>query len=113
MKMQEDGIEKMLAGRKPDTTPSHALEDYTGKFEHPAYGVLEIRVEDGVLKGVRNSMEFTYEHHHYDVFVGRSPEMEGAAFLTSFQTDVEGTISSAGIMLQPGVSDILFKRVTA
>jgi CubicO group peptidase (beta-lactamase class C family) len=29
---------KAGAGRIPDTKPSHPLDDYTGEFEHPAYG---------------------------------------------------------------------------
>jgi hypothetical protein len=26
-------------GRVPDTKPSHPLTDFTGEYEHPAYGL--------------------------------------------------------------------------
>ena len=31
---------KAGGGRVAGTKPSHALDDYVGEFEHPAYGVL-------------------------------------------------------------------------
>src|SRR6266404_5003974 len=37
-------------GRIPDTKPSHALADYAGEYEHPAYGSLKIGMKNNSLQ---------------------------------------------------------------
>ncbi|HYA98236.1 MAG TPA: serine hydrolase, partial [Methylomirabilota bacterium] len=36
--------------RVPDTKPSHALADYVGEYEHPAYGIVKIALEGDRLQ---------------------------------------------------------------
>ncbi|KAA0765385.1 serine hydrolase [Bacillus sp. SH5-2] len=50
------------------TTPSHKLEDYTGTFEHPAYGTLQVYKRDESLYVQFMEMEIPLQHHHYDIF---------------------------------------------
>ena len=38
MKEATESVPEQIKG----TTPSHKLEDYTGTFEHPAYGTLQV-----------------------------------------------------------------------
>ena len=50
------------------TTPSHTLDDYTGTFEHPAYGTLKIYKQDDSLHVQFMDTEIQLRHHHYDIF---------------------------------------------
>ena len=43
-------------GRVPGTKPSHALTDYVGEYEHPAYGALKI-----TMKGDRLTVKLNGE----------------------------------------------------
>ncbi|UNU23723.1 serine hydrolase [Microcoleus vaginatus] len=95
--------------RKTGTQPSHPLEDYTGYFEHPAYGILSIEINDERLTATHNSIIYKLEHYHYDIFVeselGERPE------LISFLTDTKGNIASLSFSLEPTVKEILFTRM--
>jgi len=61
------------AKRKLNTKPSHGLEDYSGTYEHPAYGsfTLEGRADSDFI-GIFHGLPFTLKHYHYDVFEGSS-----------------------------------------
>jgi CubicO group peptidase (beta-lactamase class C family) len=109
--LQKSGIEELLASRKPETRPGHAMEEYTGTFEHPAYGTVQVQLENGTLKATRNGFNIVLEHHHYEIFAGKVDDMEGVVFMTTFHTDLQGAVSSMGMALQPGVGDIIFQRV--
>lgn len=56
------------ANRVKDTKPSHPLDAYVGKFEHPAYGTLEISKEGEALALSIHGKKSALEHYHYDVF---------------------------------------------
>ncbi|MEY8347188.1 serine hydrolase [Bacillus cereus] len=51
-----------------ETAPSHALEDYSGTFEHPAYGTLEVYKQNEELYVQFTEMKVPLHHHHYDMF---------------------------------------------
>ena len=70
-KMKAEGEKaKKEAGkdRRPDTKPSHPLEDYAGEYAHPAYGTLSVSKDGDGLKAKFNGLEFAMSHYHYDVF---------------------------------------------
>lgn len=91
------------------TSPSHSLVDYTGKYEHPAYGIMEIVLEEGKLKTKYHTLELAIDHYHYDLFeVGLGPL--GKMKMT-FHTGTDGAISMLDIPLQPGVESIEFTRI--
>ena len=53
----------------PDTTPSHPLKEYEGRYSRPGYTDCVVREENGTL-----TMEFIHtlihlKHYHYDTFV--------------------------------------------
>jgi hypothetical protein len=63
-----------VAGRVEDTSPSHALDDYTGTYGGPMYGDATVTLEDGglVLRVLPNpDLVAALEHLHYDTFVIR------------------------------------------
>ena len=96
--------------RKLNTKPSHPIEDYTGDFEHPGYGVVSIQKEGEQLKGVFNSIEFTMKHYHYDVFEFHNDLLD-TPMKVSYFSDVKGNIHSLAIKLEQAVEEIVFTRM--
>ena len=95
--------------RKFNTKPSHPIEDYTGNFEHPGYGVVSIQKEGEQLKGIFNSIEFTMKHYHYDVFEFLNDLLD-TPMKVSYYTDVKGNIQNLAIKLEPAsIHAVLFK----
>lgn len=109
----EKGKEKSEERRRKDTTPSHLLEEYAGKFEHPGYGPFTVALADGKLTGKFNALNFNLEHYHFDIFEAVNTEEEEMSMKLTFLTDVEGNISSIAVPLEPSVKDILFARVAS
>ncbi|MBP1767367.1 MAG: serine hydrolase [Candidatus Aminicenantes bacterium] len=95
--------------RKPDTKPSHALEDYAGDYENPGYGTISIIKDGERLKVKLNSLEGALTHYHYDTFELLNPLYDMKQKL-SFGTDPKGNIGSLSIPLEPTVKDIVFTR---
>ncbi|CAA9264545.1 MAG: Beta-lactamase class C-like and penicillin binding proteins (PBPs) superfamily / DUF3471 domain, partial [uncultured Chloroflexia bacterium] len=65
---EEAGKTKDAADRVESTAPSHALDAYTGEYEHPGYGSLYVDEVDGALSMRLNTLPFSVEHYHYDTF---------------------------------------------
>ena len=95
--------------RKPNAPPSHTLADYTGKYEHPGYGVLTITQEGDTLKAVYNNLPIDLFHLHYDHF-DLVFKRHNRSFQSSFVTDLNGAISAITVPLEPAVKPILFSR---
>ncbi len=62
------------AKRKKDAPPTHALKDYAGQYQHPAYQTLTITQEGDQLKFDLHNLTGALKHYHYDIFQG----VEGA-----------------------------------
>jgi hypothetical protein len=104
--------EQIASDRKTPTQLSHPLEDYTGYFEHPAYGILSVEIHDihdNRLTATHNSNIYKLEHYHFDIFV--EYELFEQPKLISFLSDTKGNISSLTIPLEPTVKEILFTRM--
>jgi hypothetical protein len=114
-KRQKDREREREAERVAGTSPSHALADYAGAFEHPAYGVVRIAQENGGLVFMLDEFSVPLEHFHYDVFRRaksdpRSPIND--ARLT-FATGGNGKVETVSIPLEPAAPEIVFKRKPA
>jgi CubicO group peptidase (beta-lactamase class C family) len=99
------------ARRKPGTRPSHALPEYAGRFEHPAYGEIEVKLESGRLTLWRNLDAFVLTHYHYDVF--ETPESDQnpmSGLKVRFLTGVDGGIDEVALKLEPAAKEIVFTR---
>lgn len=101
--------EQIASERKIGTQLSHPLEDYTGNFEHPAYGIFSVKINDNHLTATHNSNIYKLEHYHYDIFV--EYELFEQPKLISFLTDTKGNITSLTVPLEPTVKGILFTRM--
>jgi CubicO group peptidase (beta-lactamase class C family) len=95
--------------RIKDTRPSHALTDYTGSFEHPAYGSLLINQEGDSLQVDFHGLTSGLRHYHYDIFEGTGPRYFKGEKI-NFKTNLAGEINEVQIKLEPGVKDIVFTR---
>ncbi len=106
-KAKEQSASERIAG----TLPSHPLESYAGDFEHPGYGVVSIRLDGDRLKGSRDSITFSLEHYHYDIFeLAFAATEEQERLKVSFTTNVKGDIDGFAAPFEPTVADIAFKR---
>jgi CubicO group peptidase (beta-lactamase class C family) len=89
---------KAGADRVPNTKPSHALGDYVGEYENPAYGILKIGLQGDQLQFGFHEFHFPMSHFHYDRFDTPDDEQYGK-FSVNFRTNPQGDIDSAVISL--------------
>jgi len=98
---------KAGADRVQGTKPSHGLADYTGEYEHPAYGTLKIGLQDGKLQFGFNRFQFSLSHFHYDRFDTPDDEQYGK-FSVNFRTNPQGDIDAAAMSLDEAA--VVFTR---
>ena len=99
--------------KKLETTPSHALPDYCGIYEHPGYGIIAIVPgDDGRLHWQFRSAQAPLEHWHYDVFLLTTDDIHPLLRNTTFEffANVHGDITSVSVALDPHSEKILFKK---
>ena len=93
--------------RVPNTKPSHALADYTGEYENPAYGILKIGIKGDQLQFGFHEFQFPLNHFHYDRFDTPDDELYGT-FSVNFRTNPQGDIDSGVISLDE--AEVTFTR---
>ncbi|MEP7322964.1 MAG: serine hydrolase [Saprospiraceae bacterium] len=109
----KDKITDKEARKKPDvdrvmnTKPSHPLADYTGIYEDPAYGKIEIKKSGDGLSFDYNHTALPLSHYHYDRFVSADDEIDGKWSL-SFTTDAQGSISQVRISMDE--KEVIFNK---
>jgi hypothetical protein len=84
--------------RVPNTKPSHALPDYAGEYENPAYGVLKIGLQGAALQFDFHKMKMPMAHVHYDRFDTPDDEEDGK-WSVNFRTNPQGDIDQAVMSL--------------
>jgi CubicO group peptidase (beta-lactamase class C family) len=94
--------------RIPDTHPSHPLADYVGKYEDPAYGILDIRLDGQQLEFDFHNIVLPLEHFHYDRFDTPDDQVYGK-FSVNFSTNPKGDIQKAMISLDE--SEVTFAKM--
>ncbi|MFH0786548.1 MAG: serine hydrolase [Pseudomonadota bacterium] len=110
--------EKMAAeerNRKIDTKPSHAYSDFTGRYEHPAFGMAKIEIEDKGLKfSLRDIEEATclLKHYQYDTFkMDCQGTIGGLNLKVTFLMDENGDIDRLSIPLEAAAEEIAFRKI--
>jgi CubicO group peptidase (beta-lactamase class C family) len=98
---------KAGADRVPNTKPSHALADYVGDYENPAYGILTIGLKSDELQVGFHAFQFPMSHFHYDRFDTPDDEQYGK-FSVNFRTNPQGDIDNAVISLDE--AEVVFTR---
>ncbi|HXI41943.1 MAG TPA: serine hydrolase, partial [Bryobacteraceae bacterium] len=89
---------KANEGRVPDTKPSHALADYAGAYENPAYGMMNIALKDNQLHFDFHKMRFAMTQFHYDRFDTPDDEQDGK-WSVNFRTNPQGDVDEAVMSL--------------
>ena len=101
--------------RHANTRPAHDLAAYAGDYEHPAYGIMSIKEQNGDLHWSWRGMIAAMAHRHYETF--ELPEYQDRLLpdrlAITFLTDREGNIVSLSVPLEPMVRDIVFARLAA
>jgi CubicO group peptidase (beta-lactamase class C family) len=98
---------KAGADRVPNTKPSHALADYAGEYEHPAYGILKVEFKDGALRMDFHKIRLPLSHFHYDRFETPNDETYGRTAI-NFQTNPQGDVDKAVVSLDE--AEVTFTR---
>jgi CubicO group peptidase (beta-lactamase class C family) len=98
---------KAGADRVPNTKPSHALADYAGEYEHPAYGILKVELKDGGLRMDFHKIRLPLSHFHYDRFETPNDETYGRTAI-NFQTNPQGDVDKAVVSLDE--AEVTFTR---
>src|SRR5260370_17028880 len=93
--------------RVADTKPSHALADYVGDYEHPAYGVMKIASSDNQLRFDFHKIKMPLMHFHYDRFDTPDDE-ENGKWSVNFRTNPQGDIEQA--VMSPHQAEAGFTR---
>ena len=110
------GRQEFAAAAHEGTSPSHALADYVGTYEHVAYGRLVVTEVGGVLHVAGFGEEVVLDHYHYDVFTVAFPGdptentgLEGMPLRFDYGTD--GVIREVTMPVERAIDPVVFKRV--
>jgi hypothetical protein len=96
---------------RPDTSPSLPLTDYRGIYEHPAFGRVEIEMNDDKLTAkFPSGLTSELEHFHFDVFKGNTSDFYLSAITLRFHLSISGSIESFSMPLGSGVEEIVFSH---
>ena len=96
--------------RKPNTTPSHALDDYAGDYENPGYGVFSVKKDGDHLTAAYNGFVSSLTHYHYDIFQLHNDLMDSDLKI-NFLEDLKGNVGSLSVLMEPTVKEIVFTRM--
>jgi CubicO group peptidase (beta-lactamase class C family) len=104
--------------RVEGTHPSHLLAAYTGRYEHPMYGSVEVveRIGGLVVRLLAHDIEGPLVHHHYDAFRAKWSDPTFGKSLVTFALGENGDVSSFEVQIRPDWIDPLtytFKRVVS
>jgi CubicO group peptidase (beta-lactamase class C family) len=98
------------------TTPSRALSEFVGRYNHKGYGDLFVTLgSDGVLQASYNAMPMALPHWHYDVFNAaplRGEDSDLADIKFAFTSDVNGQISAVSAKMDEVTDAATFLRVS-
>ena len=104
----------------PNTAPSHVLVDYVGAYEHPAYGVLDIKLANEQLQFTFHEAVLPLMHFHFDRFDTPNDEIHGqwsVNFITNPLGDIDRAVMSLDqaeavfIRLPKKMDDALLKQL--
>ncbi len=102
---------------KLNTKPSHPLSDYTGVYENPGYGKIQVILKKDSLIAVSPNLNMWLQHYHYDVFkpfsLKEAIDMEEDNPVR-FQFDMNATGDISGIAtigLEPAVKQVVFAKL--
>lgn len=106
-----------VSNKKEGTSPSHPIADYTGLYNNPGYGTLDVLQRNDSLFMLAVTQGTWLRHYHYDVFevlpVDKTDGIDTSEkenLKVQFHMNTAGEISHISLPLQPGLKDIEFTR---
>lgn len=118
-KQQETAKKNEAENKKSNTTPTHKLADYTGKYNHPGYGDINLVVENDTLWAKFARETAFLQHTHYDIFKPLFVQNntidydQSTGFNFNFKTNDIGDIEAVQLKLEPTLDPLVFKRSPA
>lgn len=108
-----EAVEKAMAERDADSTPSLSLEAYAGTYRDPWYGEITLTLEDDGQLWFRSPrsepLSGPLEHFQYDTFIVRwSDRRLNADAYMSFVLDPQGEVESARMEAVSPTTDFSF-----
>jgi hypothetical protein len=100
--------ESLALGKQSLLPPAEA---YIGEYEHPAYGVMKIYLENGHLIAQHNQMIYQLNPNNYDVFKGVSRARSTDSFSFQFSRNASEEVSEIHVPFETAVAPIVFKRL--
>lgn len=115
--VQAEQKKTAYSNRKSGTKPSHSLKDYTGLYEHPGYGAVEVRLFGDSFFVKIPDKDLWLRHYHYDVFEAFEKDpVEGidtsdaSPMKFQFNTDINGEVSSVFAGMEASLKPIEFVK---
>ncbi|MEE4330564.1 MAG: serine hydrolase, partial [Wenzhouxiangella sp.] len=111
---QDEAEQRRDEQRVEGTSPSHAVEDYVGRYFDPGYGELTVAPgnAENALSVTYNGIDAPLRHWHYNVWSGAETEgdktFENMKF--AFRSNFEGAIDSVVVPLELTASPIVFEK---
>jgi len=107
-----DAKKKGYTAQHPGTHPSHDLPEYAGEYEHPGYGVVQVKYENNGLRFKFHKLGGPMTHFHYDVFEFPRDEADPEAKMkVEFHSNLQGDIDFLSLPLESTVKDVVFSRL--
>ncbi|MBV8587479.1 MAG: serine hydrolase [Verrucomicrobia bacterium] len=101
------GRGKADQGKVPDTQPSHPLAAFSGEYENPAYGIVNIAMQGDSLQFNFHRIHLPLTRFHYDRFDTPDDEQAGK-WSVNFRTNPQGRIDQLVMSLDE--ADVMFTR---
>jgi CubicO group peptidase (beta-lactamase class C family) len=101
-------LREKLAKQDANARPSREAAAYVGKYEHPAYGVAEVTLENGGLVWKYTGFRGPLEHVRYDTFLLDVDRLPPA--LVNFTLNRDGEVSVMNVAEPTGVEFTRVKR---
>ncbi|PAC31961.1 serine hydrolase [Flectobacillus sp. BAB-3569] len=87
---EEKKMKEQNANRILFASMSHNIDNYTGIYEHPAYGILQIYKSDKGLMAKYHNQTIELVHFHYDYFLGKDMlDNMPIQFMTNFKGAID------------------------
>ncbi len=114
LKDQTEAEKTKSSSKVKGTRPSHSMQEFSGRYAHPAYGSFDLVVERDSLFAKFKLTKLWLRHYHYDVFESfeakNGVDTTGSPMLFNFATSDGGDISLVSLKIEPALEPIEFKR---
>ena len=100
------------AAKEPGLPPVRPLADYAGRYVHPGYGPIELRLDgESLVAAYRDLTEGRVEHRVLEVFdLVFAASGDEHRIPAQFTHDLEGEVDALRVKIEPAVDPVRFER---